>query len=119
MNFTEDEVTVILSDGSKISNPLDWHWWLNEATPAQRANHIMGSDSILWPDLDEGLDVEGNAARDQATTSPPCCGIDFDPHSNETVELVKLLSSPRPGRGRPMSLRQPHTGLLSFLKAKP
>ena len=59
VNFTEDEVTVILSDGSKISNPLDWHWWLNEATPAQRANHFMGSDSILWPDLDEGLDVEG------------------------------------------------------------
>ena len=59
VNFTEDEVTVILSDGSKISNPLDWHWWLNEATPAQRKNHIMGSDSILWPDLDEGLDIEG------------------------------------------------------------
>ena len=25
VNFTEDEVTVMLSDGSKISYPLEWH----------------------------------------------------------------------------------------------
>jgi hypothetical protein len=57
--FTQSDVTVVLSDGSKVSNPLSWHWWLEQATTEQRENYILGSDSILWPELDEGLDVEG------------------------------------------------------------
>lgn len=59
VTFTDDDVIVTLSDGSKISNPLEWHWWLEQATPEQRANVEFYSDSIDWPDLDEGLDVEG------------------------------------------------------------
>ena len=58
VTFTDD-VIVTLSDGSKVSNPLSWHWWLEQATTEQRANYILGRDSILWPDLDEGLDIEG------------------------------------------------------------
>jgi hypothetical protein len=57
--FVDGDVIVTLSDGSKVSNPLSWHGWLEQATPEQRANYLMGSDSILWPDLDEGLDIEG------------------------------------------------------------
>ena len=59
VTFTTDEVIVTLSDGSKISNPLDWHWWLQSATDEQRANAILGRSSILFPELDEGLDIEG------------------------------------------------------------
>jgi hypothetical protein len=59
VTFTDDDVIVTLSDGTKVSNPLSWHWWLEQATPEQRANVEFYSDSIDWPDLDEGLDVEG------------------------------------------------------------
>lgn len=57
--FTDEDVIVTLSDGTKVSNPLSWHWWLEHATPDLRANFILGRYSILWPDLDEGLDIEG------------------------------------------------------------
>ena len=57
--FTDEDVIVTLSDGSRVSNPLSWHWWLAQAAPQQRENYVMGRDSILWPDLDEGLDIEG------------------------------------------------------------
>ena len=57
--FTDHDVVVTLSDGSKVSNPLSWHWWLEQATPEQRANMEFYSDSVDWPDLDEGLDIEG------------------------------------------------------------
>jgi hypothetical protein len=59
VTFTDDDVIVTLSDGTKVSNPLSWHWWLEQATLEQRANVEFYSDSIDWPDLDEGLDVEG------------------------------------------------------------
>ena len=57
--ITGDEIIVTLSDGRRISNPLAWHWWLEEARPEQRANFEVYSDSIWWPNLSEGLDVEG------------------------------------------------------------
>lgn len=57
--FTDEDVIVTLSDGSKVSNPLSWHRWLAQAEAQQRENYVMGQDSILWPDLDEGLDIEG------------------------------------------------------------
>ncbi len=59
VTFTDEDVIVTLSDGTKVSNPLSWHWWLKQATPRQRANVEFYSDSIDWPDLDEGLDIEG------------------------------------------------------------
>lgn len=59
VTFTDEDVIVTLSDGTKVSNPLSWHWWLKQATPQQRANVEFYSDSIDWPDLDEGLDIEG------------------------------------------------------------
>jgi hypothetical protein len=59
VTFTDEDVIVTLSDGTKVSNPLSWHWWLEQATPEQRANVEYYSDSVDWPDLDEGLDIEG------------------------------------------------------------
>jgi hypothetical protein len=55
----EGDVIVTLADGRRISNPLDWHPWLAGATPEQQANVELNPFSVDWPDLDEGLDIEG------------------------------------------------------------
>ena len=52
-------VWVTLADGRIIANPLDWHPWLKDATSEQQANVELNVFSIDWPDLDEGLDIEG------------------------------------------------------------
>ncbi len=52
-------VWVELRDGRMIGNPLVWHPWLAEATPEERATVEMDAFSVYWPDLDEGLDIEG------------------------------------------------------------
>ena len=57
--FTDEDVIVTLSDGSKVSNPLAWHWWLQGATLTQRDDYEMYADVIVWNELDEGLDIEG------------------------------------------------------------
>ena len=38
VQIQEGLVTVTLADGRVISNPLDWHLWLANATPAQQAH---------------------------------------------------------------------------------
>lgn len=53
------KVYVTLADGRVIGNPLEWHPWLLKATPEQRANVKLYHLSVFWPDLDEGLDIEG------------------------------------------------------------
>ena len=58
VTFTETDVIVTLSDESKISHPLDWHVWLQDATPQQRQHYELYASSVFWPDLDEGLDIE-------------------------------------------------------------
>lgn len=57
--FTKTHVIVQLEDGRIIGNPLSWHPWLADATNAQRDNYVVDHFSIDWPDLDEGLDIEG------------------------------------------------------------
>ncbi|MCA0455004.1 MAG: DUF2442 domain-containing protein [Chloroflexi bacterium] len=52
-------VSVTLADGRIISNPLDWHPWLASATPQQQTNVEYHAFSVDWPDLDEGLDIQG------------------------------------------------------------
>jgi hypothetical protein len=52
-------ISVTLADGRVIENPLEWHSWLAQATPEQQANYELYPFSIDWPDLDEGLDIEG------------------------------------------------------------
>jgi hypothetical protein len=53
------KVWVTLADGRDISNPLEWHPWLANATPDQQAHVEFDAFSVYWPDLDEGLDIEG------------------------------------------------------------
>lgn len=54
-----DKVWVTLADGRVIANPLDWHPWLAQATPEQQAHVELHAFSVDWPDLDEGLDIQG------------------------------------------------------------
>jgi len=58
---TEDEISVFLSDGRKVSVPLAWYWRLSDATPEQRQNYQFIGDGlgIHWPDIDEDISVEG------------------------------------------------------------
>jgi hypothetical protein len=50
-----------LSDGSEVRAPLSWHPRLHDGTDAERANwRLIGNGvSVLWPDLDEDIGVEG------------------------------------------------------------
>lgn len=52
-------VSVTLADGRIISNPLAWHPWLEQATPSQQGHVELHAFSVDWPDLDEGLDIQG------------------------------------------------------------
>ena len=55
----DEKVWVTLADGRVIANPLAWHPWLANATSEQQANVELNVFSVDWPDLDEGLDIEG------------------------------------------------------------
>lgn len=54
-------LTVDLSDGRRLSVPLDWYPRLRHGTPKERQNWTLigEGDGIHWPDLDEDLSVEG------------------------------------------------------------
>lgn len=58
VEFQDNTVYLRLADGRVIGNPLEWHTWLESATPEQRANVEMFELSVYFPDLDDGLDVE-------------------------------------------------------------
>ncbi len=61
VSLSEDELTVALADGRRISVPLAWYPRLLHASPAQRANwELLGDgEGIHWPDVDEDLSVAG------------------------------------------------------------
>jgi hypothetical protein len=61
VSVSENELTVSLADGRRISVPLAWFPRLLHATPAQRAHwELLGDgDGIRWPDIDEDLSVAG------------------------------------------------------------
>ncbi len=58
---SEDELTVSLADGRRVSVPLAWFPRLLHASPAQRSNwQLLGDgEGIHWPDVDEDLSVAG------------------------------------------------------------
>lgn len=58
---TEDELSVALMDGRRISVPLAWYPRLANATPAQRGRWEIagGGYGIYWPEIDEDLSTEG------------------------------------------------------------
>ena len=61
VSVSEDELTVALADGRRISVPLAWYPRLLHASPEQRARwELLGDgEGIHWPDIDEDLSVAG------------------------------------------------------------
>ena len=61
VSVSDDELTVDLADGRRVSAPLAWFPRLLHADPAQRDNWRLLGDGqgIHWPDLDEDLSVAG------------------------------------------------------------
>jgi hypothetical protein len=61
VNFGEDMMHVLLTDGRSISVPLAWFPLLLKASPEQRAKYEIGGGgtSLHWPELDEDLSVAG------------------------------------------------------------
>ena len=58
--FTDDALTVDLSDGRSISVPLAWFPRLMHGTPEERKKWrlIGNAEGIHWPDLDEDISIE-------------------------------------------------------------
>ena len=59
VRFDDQTVWVTLADRRTIGNPLSWHSWLATATPEQKTKFDLRPFSVDWPDLDNGLDIEG------------------------------------------------------------
>ena len=61
VEVTDDELTVLLADGRRISVPLAWYPRLLNATADQRRNFELLGDGhgIHWPEIDEDLSVAG------------------------------------------------------------
>jgi len=57
----DDNLTVDLADGRRVTVPLAWFPRLLHATPGQRRNWRLIGDGqgIHWPDVDEDLAVSG------------------------------------------------------------
>ena len=58
---TEDELSVSLVDGRRVSVPLAWYPRLSHATPIEREKcELIGRGTgIHWPLIDEDLSVSG------------------------------------------------------------
>ena len=61
VNFDEDMMHVVLTDGRRLSVPIVWFPLLLKASPEQRTKYEIGSGgaSLHWPELDEDLSVAG------------------------------------------------------------
>ena len=61
VEFTEDDLVVVLVDGRKVSVPLVWFPRLEKATKDQLENYELLGDGegIHWPELDEDISVAG------------------------------------------------------------
>ncbi|CUS03847.2 conserved protein of unknown function [Candidatus Promineifilum breve] len=62
VEFEGDMLHVALSDGRRVSLPLDtisWLSWLASATSEQRANWSIepGGYGVYWEELDDGFEV--------------------------------------------------------------
>jgi len=61
VNFDDEMMHVLLTDGRNISVPIIWFPILRQATPEQRSKYEIGGAgaSLHWPELDEDLSVAG------------------------------------------------------------
>ena len=68
-----DNITVELADGRKLSIPLAWYPRLSHGTTEERGNWQMlgGGTGIHWPDLDEDISIENLLAGKASGESQP------------------------------------------------
>jgi hypothetical protein len=61
VSVADDELSVLLADGRRVSAPLAWFPRLLRASPGQRVRfEIIGEGrGIHWPDVDDDLSVAG------------------------------------------------------------
>ena len=61
VEFDDEFMHVIFTDGRVLSGPLAWFPVLRAATPEQRARYEIGGGgiSLHWPELDEDLSIAG------------------------------------------------------------
>jgi len=61
VDFSEDMMSVHLTDGRILSVPLIWFPVLHQATPEQRKHYKIGAGGrgLHWPELDEDLSIAG------------------------------------------------------------
>ncbi|HEV7745729.1 MAG TPA: DUF2442 domain-containing protein [Pyrinomonadaceae bacterium] len=61
VDFDEDTMHVLLTDGRRISVPIAWFPLLLKASPEQRTKYEIGGGgtSLHWPELDEDLSMAG------------------------------------------------------------
>jgi hypothetical protein len=72
VSFGDDEFTVHLADGRRLSVPLAWSTRLLSATAAQRREWRLIGDGqgIHWPEVDEDLSVAGLLLGSAANPMP-------------------------------------------------
>jgi hypothetical protein len=60
VQVSEDEITVSLADGRRVSAPLVWFPRLLAASVSARSNwRLIGDgEGVHWPDADEDISVE-------------------------------------------------------------
>ena len=60
IRFSDDALSVDLSDGRSLKVPIAWYPRLSHGTPEERANWRLIADGrgIHWPDLDEDISVD-------------------------------------------------------------
>ena len=61
VDFDEDMMHVLLTDGRRVSVPIVWFPLLLKASPEQRTKYEIGGGgaSLHWTELDEDLSVAG------------------------------------------------------------
>lgn len=59
VEFRDNRVWITLADERIIGAPLSRYPWLKTATDEERATFRLGTYSILWELLEDGIDIEG------------------------------------------------------------
>lgn len=57
LRFTDSHVMIELADGRIIGVPLRFFPLLEAASDAERQNYQLGSSSVYWEDIDDGIDL--------------------------------------------------------------
>ncbi len=58
----DEMLWVTLQDGRVIGTPLNWYSFLEDTAPESLTNIQLKWNAVWWPDLDEGLSIEGMLA---------------------------------------------------------